>query len=110
MHMVAERRDSVDGSDDVAGEIARVGGSEAHAADAGDLAHCREEFSEGTLPFRVAVGVDVLAEELDFGVAAIGHTLRFGEDYGGRAAALFAARVRDDAVSAELVAALDDGD
>ncbi len=34
----------------------------------------------------------------------------FGEDGGGGAAALFAARVRDDAVGAELVAAFDDGD
>ncbi len=40
----------------------------------------------------------------------LGDALGFGEDGGGGAAALFAARVRHDAVGAELVAAFDDGD
>src|SRR5208282_5373865 len=40
----------------------------------------------------------------------IGHALRFSQHGGRRPAALLAACVRNDAVSAELVATLDDGD
>ena len=69
-----------------------------------------EEFGEGSLPFRVAIAVDVLAEELDLGVAEVGDAAGFFEHGGRGAAALFAAGVGDDAVGAELVATLDDGD
>ena len=50
-------------------EVARVGGGEAHAADAGDFADAAR--SCGEVPpgggRGVAIAVDVLAEELDFG-------------------------------------------
>ncbi len=69
-----------------------------------------QEFGERHAAGGVAVGVDVLAEELDFGVAEVDHFAGFDEDGGGGARALFAAGVGDDAVGAELVAALDDGD
>ena len=108
--VVAEGRRGVDGVDDVAGEVARVAGGEADAADAGDLADGGEQFGEGPLPFRIAVAVDVLAEELDLGVAEVGDAAGFFEDGGGGAAALLAAGVGDDAVGAEFVAAFDDGD
>ena len=58
----------------------------------------------------VDIAVDVLAEELDLGVALSGDALSFGEDGCRCARALLAARVGNDAVGAELVAAFDDGD
>ena len=74
------------------------------------FAYGGEEFGEGELAGGVAVGVDVLAEELDLGEAEVGHLAGFDEDGGGGAGALFAAGVGDDAVGAEFVAAFDDGD
>ena len=110
MHVIAEGRIGVDGFDDVPREIAGMAGGEANAADARDLADGREQFGEAQLPFRIAVAVDVLAEELDLGVSLVGDAARFREHRDRSAAALFAARVRDHAVGAELVAAFDDGD
>ncbi len=100
----------VDGLDDVAGEVARVAGGEAHAPDAGHLANGSQQLGEAQLPFRVAIAVHVLAQQLNLGVAQVGDAPRLGEHRGRTAAALLAARVRDDAVGAELVAAFDDGD
>jgi hypothetical protein len=56
------------------------------------------------------IGVDVLAEKLNLGKARIGHANGLVENRVRGAAALLAARVGDDAVGAELVAAFDDGD
>ena len=47
---------------------------------------------------------------MDLGVAKPGDALRFGQHGGRGAGALLAARVRNNAVGAELVAAFDDGD
>ena len=80
--MVAKGGRGVDGFDDVAGEVARVAGGEPDAADAGDFADSGEEFREGSLPFRVAVAIDVLAEKLDFGVAEIGDAAGFFKNRG----------------------------
>lgn len=82
VHVVAEGGHGVDGFDDVTGEVARVARGEANAADAGDLADSGEEFGEAQLPFRVPVAVDVLAEELDLGVAEVGDAPRFVEHRG----------------------------
>src|SRR5579862_7430546 len=110
MDMVAEGREGVDGLDNVAGEVARVAGGEADAANPRHLPYGRQEFGEAELAFRVAVAVHVLAEELDLGVAGIGDATRFGQHRSGGPAALLAARIGHHAVGAELVAALDDGD
>src|SRR5579871_629152 len=110
MDVVAEGGGGIDSLDDVAGEVARVRGGEADAADARDVADGGEEFGEGHAAGGVAPGVDVLAQELDVGVAKVGHLAGFDEDGGGGAGALFAPGVGDDAVGAELVAAFDDGD
>ena len=108
--MVAKCRHRVDGVDNIAGKVARMRGGEAHAPDAGNLSNGSEQFGEAPLPFRVAVGIHILPEQLDLGVAGIGHALRFGQHRRRGAAAFLAARVRHHAVGAELVAALDDGD
>ena len=110
MDVVAEGGYGVDGFDDVAGKVAGVAGHEADAADAGHLGHGDEQFGEAKLPFRITVAVDVLAEELNLGIAQIGDAAGLCEDRREAAAALLAARVRHDAIGAELVAAFNDGD
>ena len=110
MHVIAERRVGIDGFNDVAGEIAGMAGSEANAADPRHLADGRKQLGEAQLPFRIAVAVDVLAQQLDLGIALVGDAPRLCKHGCGSAAALFAPRVRDDAIGAELVAAFDDGD
>ncbi len=108
--VVAEGGYGVDDFDDVAGEVSGVAGGESDATDAGNLADGSEQLGEGTRALGVAVAVDILAEELDFGVAAVGDAACLFENGVGASAALLAACVGDDAVGAELVAAFDDGD
>ena len=86
MDVVAEGGGGVDGLDDVAGEVAGVRGGEADAADAGELPTAARSSAKEMLAGGVAVGVDVLAEELDLGEAEVGHPAGFGEDGGGGAA------------------------
>ena len=76
----------------------------------GSLSHRRQQFREGLLPCRIFVGIHVLAQQLDFGVAKIGHLPGFGQNGVRTPAAFLAAGKRDHAVGAELVAAFDDGD
>ena len=76
----------------------------------GNLAHGRQQLGEAPLPFRIAVAVHVLAQQLDLGIAQVGDPPRFFEHGSRSPAALLAPRVRHHAVGAELVAALDDGD
>ena len=74
MDVIAEHRIVVDGVDDVFDEIARMRGGEAHAPDAIRLrpwraAGARKSQAGGR---RIAIAVDVLAQQLDFGVARFG--------------------------------------
>ena len=110
MHVIAERRDGVDGVHNVLGEVARMRSGEAHAADSGNLADGRQQFRKDLLVRGIGVGIHVLAEQLNVGVSGIGHAAGFGQHRIRGAAALFAAGVRHHAVGAELVAAFDDGD
>src|SRR5207237_3260368 len=95
-----------------AAEIAWMRCREADAFDVRNFCDGGEQFSEGLLFYacRIFVGIYVLAEQLNFRVAEIGHLAGFGENRIRRPAAFFAARERHDAVGAELVAAFDDGD
>src|SRR5207237_9718200 len=108
--VIAESGNGLDGLDDGGAEVAGMGSGETHALDAGNFRDGGEEFGEGALPCRIFVGIYVLAEELNFAVAEIGHLAGFGKDGAGSAAALFAAGEGNDAVGAEFVAAFDDGD
>src|SRR6266568_2693914 len=110
MDVIAECGNGIDHINDVASKVTRVAGSEAHTADAGDFSYRREQFREGLLPFRVAVAIYILPEQLNFGISLIGDATRLGEHGRRTAAALLPARVWDDTVGAEFVAALDDGD
>jgi hypothetical protein len=83
-------------------------------ADAGNFSHGGQQFGESLsttrIPFRVLIRVHVLAEQLNFRVAEIGHLAGFGEHGLRRPAALFPAGVGDNAIRTELVAAFDNGD
>jgi hypothetical protein len=88
--------------------VARVGGGVAQPLDAGMTASAS---SSAARPEALAVpGVDVLAEQRDLARALARHAPRLGEDGGGGAAVLGAARVGHHAEGAELVAALLDGE
>ncbi len=45
-----------------------------------DLSDGHQQFSEGQLPFRVAIAVDVLTEELNLGIAEVGDAARLGKN------------------------------
>ena len=111
MNVIAERGNCVDGFDDLAGEIVGMRSGEAHAADSRHLGDGAQQVDK-IQPARrgIAIGIDGLAEQLNFGVAGVGEAARFGENGVARAAALGTARVRHDAIGAGVVAAFDDGD
>ena len=97
------------GADGLLGEVLGVGRGEADALDAG-LPDGAQQLGEARLPVDVAaIGVYVLPQERDL-AHAVGHELlALGHDGLERAALLASADVRDDAVRAEVVAALHDG-
>lgn len=71
------------------------------------------EFSEVTFIFVVgaqSVGIDGLADKCDFFAAVLDEGLAFLEDFVEAAAFFAAAAVWDDAIGAEFVAAVADGD
>ena len=77
MHVIAERRIRVDGVDDGLDEIARMRSGEADAADAGNLRDARQQRGEiPTRRRRIAIAVDVLSQQLNFGVAGFGKPSR----------------------------------
>jgi hypothetical protein len=111
MDVIAHAGVLVDGVDDVLAEVARVRRGETHAADTGDAGGGDEQFGECHGARRgIAIGIDGLAEELEFGVAERGELADFAKDRVAGAAALGAARIGDDAVGAGLVTAFDDGE
>ncbi len=108
--MIAQRGHGVDGLDDLPREVARMRRGKAYSPNTWDLPHGRQQVRKAQPAFRIVVGVDVLAQQLDFGVARVGHLPRLVQHGNRSPAALFAARVRHHAVGAELIAAFNDGD
>src|ERR1700719_906199 len=111
MYVIAPDRIFVDGVYDFFDEIARVRGGEAHSPDAIDLTHGAQQ--PGEVPAgrrRVAIAIDVLAEELDFEIARACQIARFLQHAFAGTAALRAACKRDHAIGAGFVAAFDDSD
>ena len=111
MNVIAQHRIVVDGVDDVLDEVARVRRGEAHAPDAVHFAHCAQQSRK--VPAggrRIAIAVDVLAQQLDFDVAHASQLARFVQHAFAGAAALGSARERHHAIGARFVAAFDDGD
>ena len=111
VNVVAERGSRVNRLDNLAREIVRMRSGEPHAADARDGGDGVEQIHEIHAAGRgVTVGIDGLAEQLNFGVAGIGQAADFRENRIAAAAAFRAACVWDDAVGAGIVAALNDGE
>src|ERR1700693_5431128 len=111
MDVITQDRVVVDGVYDFFDEITRVRGGEAYTPDAIDLAHGTQQTCE--IPAggrRIAIAVDVLAEELDFEITLLRQIARFFQHAVARAAALRAACKRNHAIRAGFVAAFDDGD
>lgn len=97
-----------DGRDDLVREVLWVRGHEAHAADARHLVDHLEEICKVCELVVLAVGVDILAEQRDFLIAVLHGLLNLMHDVLRQAAALAAAHIRHDAISAEIVAAVHD--
>src|SRR5215469_8699328 len=110
MDVVADRGNSFNSLNDILAEVPGMRSGEAHAAYSRNLADRRQQLSKALLPLRISVSVYVLSQQLDIGIAQVGHLPGLGQDRFGCPAALFAARVWNHAVGAKLVAALDDGD
>ena len=108
MDVLAEVLAVADGRDDLVREVLWVRGHEAHAADARHLVDHLQEVRKVRELVVLAVGVDVLAEQRDFLIAVLHGLLDLADDVLGQAAALTAAHIRHDAVSAEVVAAVHD--
>ena len=110
VHMIAEGRHGVDYVNDILAEVTRMRGGKAHPLHARNLSHSGQQFGERLLPCRILIRIYVLAQQLDFAVAQVGHLTSFRQDRIGGAAPLFAAGVGHDAVRAKFVAAFNDGD
>src|SRR5215472_6304576 len=111
MHVIAKHRVLVHRVDDSLHEIARVRSGVAHAPHAGNLRYARQQSRE--IPARgrgVAVAVDVLAQQLNFGVTFLSQTAGLRHDARARAAALRPAREGHYAIGARFVATFDDSD
>ncbi len=108
--MVTKRWNPVNRLHDVPSKVPGMAGRKANAPDARHLPHGGQQFGEAALPFRVPVAVHVLAQKLNLGVTLVGNPPRLVQHRPRASAALLAARVRHNAVGAELVAPLNDGD
>jgi hypothetical protein len=71
--VITERRRRIDRLNDVAREVARMGGGEAHPADSRNASDGGQQIGEAHAAGGIAPGVDILAEKLDVGIALLGH-------------------------------------
>src|SRR5580658_8732088 len=110
MHMIAKRRHGVDDVDDIASKIARMRSSKAHALNPRDRSDCRQQLSKGFDSRGITIRVHVLAEQLNLGIAEVHQLSRFVKNRSGSPAALLAPSIRNHAIGAELIAALNDRD
>src|SRR5205823_3236428 len=83
---------------------------EPHSPNPRNLAHRRKQLGKCLLARRIEIGIYVLSQQLDFGITSVGHASRFGQHGIRGPAALLAARERNYAIGAELVAAFNNGD
>ena len=108
--MLAELGQPAEGVDQLVREILGMGGGKPDPLDAGDLVNLLEEVREGNFTVLLeAVGIDVLPDQGDFPNPAGGQVTDLGEDLPARPADLATADMGNDAVGAEIVAALHDG-
>src|SRR5205085_3490748 len=105
-----QRGKRIESFHDVAGEVARMRGGKAYPVDAWRLSYGRQQLGKRFSAAGVEVGIYILTEQLDLGIAGFGHSVGLGEHRIGAAAAFLSARVRKDAVGAEFVESLVAGD
>ena len=110
MQMLADLRLRRDGVDQLEAGILRVARHEADVVIARHSAEQVEQVGKVHLFFQtLTVAVDVLTQERNFFVASLDQTPELGEDIAGLAALFTAADIRHDAIGAEVVAAVHDG-
>ncbi len=107
MHMVAERRHGIHHIDNLADKIPRMRGSKPHPPHPGDRSDRSQQLSKAFLSIRITVRVHVLPEQLNLRIPKVHQLPRFVKNRRRSPAALLAARIRHHAISAELVASLD---
>jgi hypothetical protein len=78
--MIAKRGYGIDRLNDVPAKIAGMRGREPDPPNSGDFTDGSQEFRESLPGQRVAVRIDILAQQLDFRVAQISHLARFREN------------------------------
>ncbi|MNH15515.1 hypothetical protein D3C79_751290 [compost metagenome] len=99
--------------DDIVGEFNRMAGGETDAVDTVDGRHQAQQFGKRAnfaVVSRAAIGVDVLAEQVDFAYALRRQLGDFKQDVIAWAADFFTAGIRHHAEGTVLVAAFHDGD
>ena len=110
MQVLAQMRLGRNGVDQLVAGVLRVAGHEADLVIAGHRAEQVEQIGEVHLLFQpLAIAVDVLAQQGDFLIPRFHKAAELGEDIAGLAALFAAADIRHDAVGAEVVAAVHDG-
>src|ERR1700747_3477977 len=108
--MVANRHIRIHCRNYVRSKIPRMRSRKSHTANPWQLGRFDQQFAKTHFARRrIGVRIDGLAQKLHFAIAEIGELLELGQDATAIAAALGSARERHHAVSARLVAALDDG-
>ena len=110
MQVLAQLRLSGNGVDQLVAGILGVAGHKADVVIAGHRAQQVEQIGKVHLFFQtLAVAVDVLSQQCDLLIACLHKTAELGKDITGLAALFAAAHIRHDAVGAEVVAAVHDG-
>ena len=111
--MVDQLRHLAVGLDQALAELIRVAGGEAQALDARDLRGVFQQQGQVGVLARVAhlaaVGIDVLAQQIELHHALVGQAGDLGQHIVEGARDLFAAGIGHDAVAAVLGAAFHDG-
>ena len=104
MQMVHQLRDLAVGLDQALAELVRVAGGETQALDAGDFRRIFEQQSQvgifAAVTHLAAVGIDVLAEQVDFQHALVGQPGDLGQHIVERTRNFFTTRIGHDAVGA----------
>src|SRR5712692_9700301 len=110
MHMVAKRRHGIYHIDNVAPKIPRMRSSKPHPPNPHDRSHSSQQLSKALNSRGIAVRVNVLPQQLNLRISQISQRPSLVQHRRRSPAPLLAARVRHHAVSAELVAPLNNSD
>src|SRR5271155_4170750 len=110
MHVIAKHRQSVDHVNNVASKIPRMRSSKPYPPNPGHRGKRSQQLGKALLTIRIAIRVNVLPEQLNFRIPEVSQLPRFLQNRSGSPAALLAARIRNHAISAKLIASFDNRD